>query len=651
MKITRLELTNFRMFKSLVLEDLPDFVVLVAPNGMGKSTILEAIAGAQYAAAPYDQQHPMPKVESLTDQGRTTGPGWPMHFPEPLRHNADSARIQIDFAITDEERSTHRQPDDLHTCIDVTLRNRRQIASVIRSQFEEFHKLVANAPFNDCVGFVDYLRPNRQYERRNVQGYGHIEEGSIRTEMSDFVHQLTRFQKGLHTKTFVSEMTLADWSHRSETNDARDSLATFRRVFDAFFAPKRFVGLRHHSGQRPQVLVRTPFGEMDIDDLSFGEKDVLNLLAHLFRFRDRQNIVLWDTPEAHLNAALEARLYDALRDIAPKNQYWIATHSVEIINSVPAESLFAIKNVNGHPALVRASDDAVKHRIELFRDLGASIGLQLVSNVVVFCEGRDGHGDKSLLSTLLRDFGTRVYFVAGGGCREVLAGGSRLATLLDSAVANCEYLAIIDRDFRNAGEVDSVRRKPSDHVFIWGVHEIENLFLQPDVVAETLHRLNVRAGDYDQDTIRSQLKTCAEDLRDEVAVQWASCELSRRCVSARSGAACKSAQDLQDYLKAFHERARKIPDESGVNELIASKRAEVDKWLQDDAWLVRMPGKELLTSFLHKHAQPVSARTYLSVAAVAVVDAGLAVPEIARLRKRLGQLLDRDRQNATANSV
>ena len=49
MRVSRLELTNFRTFSHLVLEDIPEMVVLVSPNGLGKSSILEAIAGTDPA--------------------------------------------------------------------------------------------------------------------------------------------------------------------------------------------------------------------------------------------------------------------------------------------------------------------------------------------------------------------------------------------------------------------------------------------------------------------------------------------------------------------------------------------------------------------------------------------------------------------------
>ncbi len=45
-RIERLELTNFRMFARLTIELHPELTVLVAPNGCGKTTILDALAQA-----------------------------------------------------------------------------------------------------------------------------------------------------------------------------------------------------------------------------------------------------------------------------------------------------------------------------------------------------------------------------------------------------------------------------------------------------------------------------------------------------------------------------------------------------------------------------------------------------------------------------
>ena len=55
MRIKKLELTNYKCFEHLVLDELGDRVVLVGPNGCGKSAVLEAIAVMKDYVGTYNQ--------------------------------------------------------------------------------------------------------------------------------------------------------------------------------------------------------------------------------------------------------------------------------------------------------------------------------------------------------------------------------------------------------------------------------------------------------------------------------------------------------------------------------------------------------------------------------------------------------------------
>ena len=137
----------------------------------------------------------------------------------------------------------------------------------------------------------------------------------------------------------------------------------------------------------------------------------VTILQDYHRFRHLENIVLWDTPELHLNAALEARLYDAISRIAPKNHYWIATHSLEFINSVPLESIFIIRQAGTSATIERATGEERQTRITMYREMGAQVGLQLVSSVVAFVS------PKSLRPTLVLDL-VRNYQLASRNERQ-----------------------------------------------------------------------------------------------------------------------------------------------------------------------------------------------------------------------------------------
>src|SRR5215467_7108459 len=99
MRITRLELRNFRCIAHIVLEDLPQTIVLVSANGLGKSTILEAIAGAHDLVVPYHSDH-YPFRENW--QGKTTD-AWPPHLRKPVKYGCKEAMLRIEVKPNEDE--------------------------------------------------------------------------------------------------------------------------------------------------------------------------------------------------------------------------------------------------------------------------------------------------------------------------------------------------------------------------------------------------------------------------------------------------------------------------------------------------------------------------------------------------------------------
>lgn len=71
------------------------------------------------------------------------------------------------------------------------------------------------------------------------------------------------------------------------------------------------------------------------DGLSSGQKEIIATLFLIwFTTNERPGIVLVDEPELHLNAEWQRIFVHKLAELAPKNQYILATHSEEIFGSV-----------------------------------------------------------------------------------------------------------------------------------------------------------------------------------------------------------------------------------------------------------------------------------------------------------------------------
>ena len=192
-----------------------------------------------------------------------------------------------------------------------------------------------------------------------------------------------------------------------------DSLKLLRALFSTFFAPKTLRGYRKYKDEM-QVAVQTPYGEHDVDQMSSGEKELFSILVNLFRIKDLPSVVLYDEPERHLNAGLEAQIIPALDKLRARNQIIIATHGQELISSVPIQDIIALKREAGTSKPERFLDDMKSSRVQIFESLGVTVGLQLVSRQVAFLEGKEAHADKRILDKLLGSRLPGVYFAASG---------------------------------------------------------------------------------------------------------------------------------------------------------------------------------------------------------------------------------------------
>ncbi|HEX4142964.1 MAG TPA: AAA family ATPase [Pirellulales bacterium] len=636
MRIRRLELANFRTFGHAVFEDIPDTVLLVSPNGRGKSSVLEAIAGAKDLVVPYHQDN----YQFTEMWQRRSVPIWPSHLPDPVKIGERKAELRIEVEATGSDCDYLRAANisgnvgAAHFVIEDGRHITVQESDEIIKRLCQFHSPA------DGVGFVDYIRSVRFYMRKDIGNFSsEMDDSHFRKNLGDFHRQVTDQQKFGGFKSFIISSQLNDFSHQQATGDKLDSLELFRKVFDHFFSPKKFLGFRSsEAAGQGRIVVDSPFGSHDTDALSDGEKEVLHILAYLFRLRRLSNVVLWDTPELHLNAALESRLFDAIRSIAPNNQYWIATHSLEFINAVPLESVFVLRQDGNSAVVERASGEERKARVRIYREMGAQVGLQLVSAVVVFVEGKEANSDKRLLDRVIAPSVPGVNFVAGGSCESILSAGTRANNLLAEACTNGDFFAVVDRDYRSDEEIVDLTGKYKDRLFVWNLHEIENIFLQPNLLFQTLKFLDHLGEAETPDSLESELKQVATGLTEWIAADWVAWEFDRafQPPSRRIGGDDPKGS-LQKYTANLKSKIGEATDGQNVEERFEKKRLLIAQIIEDGSWLVRLPGKQLLRKFLERFPT-LRPDDYLRAAASVVRERDIKIDELIRLQNTLLQL-------------
>ncbi len=81
------------------------------------------------------------------------------------------------------------------------------------------------------------------------------------------------------------------------------------------------------------------------DGLSSGQKEIISTLFLIwYHTKDNPKVVFIDEPELHLNAQWHSGLVRQLVKLAPQNQYIMATHSEDIMNSVAEDRRILLLN-------------------------------------------------------------------------------------------------------------------------------------------------------------------------------------------------------------------------------------------------------------------------------------------------------------------
>lgn len=551
MRIKRLELTNFRCFEHLVIDDVPNVVALVARNRAGKSSILDAILGAKEIARPYFADS-WNQAEAYKSRHALK---WPHQNRPPLRLCALQGKVQIEFLPSEAEVSYLEKKKISPECgVSVTIeRDNLIVEHVVTPAGREL--LGYNSPASG-IGFLDAFGATRFFPPTQIGALSSaLSDQNIRSSLGGFHLDSFNQTKWTHFKSFVAAMEMSDTSHRKQTGEDRDSMEAFRQAFDAMFHPKKFVGIVVNTNGEADVCVETPSGVHDIDLLSDGEKELVYILGHLFRFKTLENIILWDTPEAHLNATLESRFVPTIQRVGPKNQYIIATHSIEMIASVDLESVVVLAQSDRGVVCERPVGRSRKERIRTYEALGASVAIQLASQLIIFVEGSETNADKALLDKVFADRLPGCSFVASQDSGKTLASGERLDAVLKEMSGAAGVGMLIDRDYRTDDAVMKLQKRHHG-LFVWPVHEVENLLLDSTLLQIALAEIGSSSS---QEFVNQMLREAAEEIRVWAAADWVAWELEHAAsVPSRWLPKDNPVGALNDYVLRLGERAKCI---------------------------------------------------------------------------------------------
>lgn len=196
----------------------------------------------------------------------------------------------------------------------------------------------------EILGFSSepLLAPNVHY----WHSYRRVSPGNLdlRAVMTD-LPQRNSFKR----EVVLALMSKAGLFEGIAVQDAERALEKVNELAQRF-AHGTIEKLRTSAGNAMDVRISPADGgpSYSFDGLSSGQKEMISTLFLLWRQTQSQpGLVLIDEPELHLNAEWHADFVGSLVDIAPQNQYILATHSEDVAAAVSADRRVIIESARG----------------------------------------------------------------------------------------------------------------------------------------------------------------------------------------------------------------------------------------------------------------------------------------------------------------
>lgn len=428
MKIASIHLQNFKRFTDLKIEGIPPatkLVILLGPNGCGKSSVFDAMHLKSYEYG---------RIGKNIEGGyyfKTPSPNLPLDI---VFHGA--AETNLERAIY--ARTAYRNDPVMNVgAIQVmpSALKERRFDSMIQNDAaatSNFQRLASKA----------LSRAFRREDRCKTLGWFQDETlGEIQDAM----------------KRLFPDLVL---------NSLGDPLADRTFTFD-----------------------KGTSSNFHYQNLSGGEKSAFDLLLDIFVKREEYNDTVFciDEPEAHMNPRLQGRLLGELfRLMTGNSQLWIATHGIGMMRE--ALSLYEKHNDQvmfldfgdrnfDIPQVIRPTSPSREfwertHQI-ILDDLAALVA----PNLIILCEST--HGSQGLDAECYNQIFSEEYpsakFVSAGGKKEL----QNYIPVLEAITKGAKVLGLRDRDQATGQEV---ARMEGERIKVLQRGAIENYLLSDDVL-------------------------------------------------------------------------------------------------------------------------------------------------------------------------
>lgn len=564
MRIKTIYVQDVPPVQNFCAEELTDLVVIAGPNGVGKTRLIDAFINAFQNQFHSVNTHFV--IEATTSDERSL---WPTS--ELQTRISSDARALISTLEQNKRRRNFRS-SILH------YESNRSLTKIKPLQFQ----FDMEDPWEESVPW--YF-------------------GGLSSRWQDTQHAIFRKIHSQRTSIANRAIQLRTAGHTSMKLEFPDPMDPFRDAFDRLLGPKSFG----KADLRSQTMTYMEDGrESDISSLSSGEKEVLNITFDFILRRPSHCIVFFDEPELHLHPELLSRMISTLRHVGESNQFFLITHSSELISSSLDETVLFLTPPRDESS-EESSNQAIRIRprsdvTEALHQLGQSVGVVSLGKRIVLIEGAEASLDKKTYARIVSGRFPGLVLVPSGD-KTSLETFARLASdVLAKTLWGIQFFMLADRDF---GSTSSTEERKNFRVL--PRYHVENYFLDSEVLSQCFDDL-----EEPQSWLRSSAEIEAK-LRELArknlgyAVMLSVTEKIRRQTGnvdlMVSGSHELQLHELRAQVatkaRSEGDRIQANLEEGGVIELLESTFRRFENLLSraGDDWKNEIPGKPVLKRF------------------------------------------------------
>ncbi|MEL1241508.1 AAA family ATPase [Flavobacterium flavipallidum] len=568
MRIENFKISNFKNIRNAEYTNLPDFIVICGGNGSGKSSILEALMTAKETLGSY---------------------GYFQINPNCVSADSEFCDLKIDLTLIDKEieylKEIYPQNEITHNYSATIRILKNGNTSIIESSPGNVNGLFSR--YSENRSFFDYFSAQRINVKSNLNSWNSdfLNEDRMKQLLSQGTSKYQNIKYYLTSLKMKDLQNIQQSIRKGEIKDY-DSLSDIREFFNSFFSPMQFDDVFLDTNPF-KFSVNTPRGTIDIDELSSGEKEILNTYIHFHQLKPKDSIILFDEPDVHLHPELERRYLKILKQLSDGNQMILTTHAPEMMIEAGSDSLFTVlKYPNGTDnQFLKVSSNSQLHE-SLTNIMGAK-GFVSLNKKIVFIEGEESSTDIDLFEKLFPNIEKNISFIPAGNSLTLKSTAAKVNTLLSEGNTFQEYYCIVDGDFERHDDIDSL-----NNIFQLPVYHVENYLLEENVVFQSLRQMLGRSMPYDSpEQVADTLKKIA--LEDIHLLPFTRALLDSKVF--------KNTELARDYIyqKKFDELAKIEP--VIFSDIREEAKGIIEKSMANNNWNKRCKGRELIKGLCNRH--------------------------------------------------